>query len=95
MSSRNKRTETGMDIDIKELKERDGRGYFRIAKEAGLSPSVVWRVVNGRTRHPSIQTVAKLAAALGVPTGTLIAAMTTEEQKKGKRSEGRAITDQV
>jgi transcriptional regulator with XRE-family HTH domain len=79
MSSRNKRTETGM--DIKELKERDGRGYCRIAEEAGLSPAVVWRVVNGRTRRPSVQTVAKLAAAFGVPTGTLIAAITERKKK--------------
>jgi transcriptional regulator with XRE-family HTH domain len=68
-------------MDIKELKKRDGRCYRQIAKAAGLNQSVVWRVFNGRTRRPSVQTVAKLAAALGVPAGTLIAAMTERKKK--------------
>jgi transcriptional regulator with XRE-family HTH domain len=62
-------------MNIKELKEQDERGYFKIARDAGLSPSVVWRVVNGRTRRPSMQTVAKLAAAFGVSASDIIAAI--------------------
>jgi transcriptional regulator with XRE-family HTH domain len=62
-------------MNIKELKEQDGRGYFKIARDAGLSPSVVWRVINGRTRRPSMQTVAKLAAAFGVEVNVIIAAI--------------------
>jgi transcriptional regulator with XRE-family HTH domain len=62
-------------MNIKELKEQDGRGYFKIARAAGLSPSVVWRVVNGRTKRPSMQTVARLAAAFGVSASSVIRAI--------------------
>jgi transcriptional regulator with XRE-family HTH domain len=63
------------DMKIKQLFEQDERGYFKIARAAGLSPSVVWRVVNGRTRRPSMQTVAKLAAAFGVSASDIINAI--------------------
>lgn len=62
-------------MNIKELKEQDGRGYFKIARDAGLSPSVVWRVVNGRTKRPSMETVARLAAAFGVSVSSVIRAI--------------------
>jgi transcriptional regulator with XRE-family HTH domain len=62
-------------MNIKELKEQDGRGYFKIARAAGLSPSVVWRVVNGRTRRPSMETVARLATAFGVSVSSVIRAI--------------------
>jgi transcriptional regulator with XRE-family HTH domain len=63
------------DMKIKQLFEQEERGYFKIARDAGLSPSVVWRVVNGRTRRPSMQTVAKLAAAFGVSASDIINAI--------------------
>jgi transcriptional regulator with XRE-family HTH domain len=63
------------DMKIKQLFEQDERGYFKIARAAGLSPSVVWRVVNGRTKRPSMQTVAKLAAAFGVSASDIINAI--------------------
>jgi transcriptional regulator with XRE-family HTH domain len=66
------------DMKIKQLFEQDERGYFKIARDAGLSPSVVWRVVNGRTRRPSMQTVAKLAAAFGVSVSDIINAIKEE-----------------
>jgi transcriptional regulator with XRE-family HTH domain len=68
-------------MNIKELKEQDGRGYFKIARAAGLSPSVVWRVINGRTRRPSMQTVARLAAAFGVSVSDIIAAIKGQEDE--------------
>lgn len=63
----------GRKMDIQELKKRDGRGYREIARAAGLSPGVVWRVLNGQTRRPSMQTVARLASALRVDVDTIIA----------------------
>jgi transcriptional regulator with XRE-family HTH domain len=68
-------------MNIKELKEQDGRGYFKIARAAGLSPSVVWRVVNGRTRRPSMQTVARLATAFGVSVSSVIRAIKEQEDE--------------
>jgi transcriptional regulator with XRE-family HTH domain len=65
----------GRRMDIQELKNRDGRGYREIARAAELSPGVVWRVLNGQTRSPSMQTVAKLASALRVDVDTIIAAI--------------------
>jgi transcriptional regulator with XRE-family HTH domain len=69
------------DMNIKQLFEGDERGYFKIARAAGLSPSVVWRVVNGRTRRPSMQTVAKLAAAFGVSVSSVIRAIKEQEDE--------------
>jgi transcriptional regulator with XRE-family HTH domain len=62
-------------MNIKELKEKDGRGYREIARAAELSVSAVWRVVNGKRKRISIQTVVKLAAVFGVTTQEVIDAI--------------------
>jgi transcriptional regulator with XRE-family HTH domain len=62
-------------VNIKEIKNADGRGYREIARAAELGVAVVWRVVNGRTRRPTMQTVVKLAAVFGVDTPKIIEAI--------------------
>lgn len=69
-------------MNIMELKEKDGRGYNQLARDSGLGVAIVWRVINGRTRRPSMQTVAKLATILGVDVGTLIGAIGESNSSK-------------
>lgn len=74
-------------MNIKQIKERDGRGYNQLARDSGVGVAVVWRVINGHTRRPSAQTVAKLAAGLGVGIDEIIEAL-KEQKDEGRNSAG-------
>jgi transcriptional regulator with XRE-family HTH domain len=76
-------------VNIRELFEHDGRGYNQLARDTELCPSVVWRIVNGHTRKPFINTAAKLAAVLGVGVNEIVEAI-----KEQKEDEHRATSNQ-
>jgi transcriptional regulator with XRE-family HTH domain len=76
-------------MNIKKIFEHDGRSYNQLARDAGLSPSVVWRVVKGCTRFPYIDTVAKLATVFGVGFDEIVEAI-----KEQQEDEHRATSNQ-
>jgi transcriptional regulator with XRE-family HTH domain len=76
-------------VNIKELFEHDGRSYNQLARDTDLSPSVVWRVVKGRTRFPYIDTVTKLATVFGVGFDEIVEAI-----KEQQEDEHRATSNQ-
>jgi len=50
---------------LRDLVEHDGRSVAAIAAEAGMSRSQLSQVLLGIRRNPSIETVARVLAALG------------------------------
>ncbi len=64
-----------MEIDptkIKELREARGLSVRGLAREAGVSTETVYSVEHGK-RQPSMKTLGKLARALEVDPGDLLA----------------------
>lgn len=56
---------------VGELAERRGWSARRLAKAAGLDEKTVRNIVAGRATRVDLDTIAKLAGALGVGTGAL------------------------
>jgi transcriptional regulator with XRE-family HTH domain len=49
-----------------------GLNAHELAARAGMNPTAVYDILSGKARSPKIETVAKLAGALGVAATTLI-----------------------
>src|SRR5215217_4222853 len=63
-----------MDIgkNIREARDAQGLMVSEVARRAGLTVSGVQFVEDGRVRNPSVDTVVKIARALGVAPGELL-----------------------
>jgi transcriptional regulator with XRE-family HTH domain len=51
---------------IKELREKAGWSQQKLAEEAGLSYNTITKIEQGSAKQPVIQTMVKIADALGV-----------------------------
>jgi transcriptional regulator with XRE-family HTH domain len=58
-----------------------GKSQAGIARQSGIAPSYLSRIENGRI-HPTVETAARIAAALRVPLDSLVHAH-PEERRKG------------
>ena len=52
---------------IRELRLKRGWTQTELARRSGVKQGVLSYIESGRTKHPRIDTLAALAAALGVP----------------------------
>lgn len=52
---------------IKELRMKRGLSQNELARRAGIRQGVLSYIESGRTKHPRIDTLAAIAAALDVP----------------------------
>lgn len=57
---------------VREIAEAQGWNASRLARKADVSYTAMYGIWHGTTEDPGIQTLAKLARALGVPTSDLI-----------------------
>lgn len=51
---------------IKQLRRKLGLTQTELARRAGIKQGVLSYIENGRTKHPRVDTLAAIAAALGV-----------------------------
>lgn len=51
---------------IKKLRRKLGLTQTELARRAGIKQGVLSYIENGRTKHPRVDTLAAIAAALGV-----------------------------
>ncbi len=58
--------------NLKILRKKKGYSLERVARLADLSLNTVVKVENGANRNPTIETVRKIAAALGVSVDRLL-----------------------
>lgn len=72
--------------NIKALMEQRDLDAAKLAREAGLNHTGVYDILKGKSRSPKIETIAKIAAALGVPIAVIFA-----EQDSDARDELREI----
>ena len=57
---------------LKELRKKAGWSQQRLAEKAGLSYNVITKIEQGVAKRPSIQTMVKLADALGISLDELV-----------------------
>jgi transcriptional regulator with XRE-family HTH domain len=72
-----------MDIgkNIREMRESQGLMVSEVARRAGLTVSGVTSIETGRVQRPAVQTVVRLARALGVEPGDLLKEEPTTVEK--------------
>ena len=64
---------------IRELRKKLGLSQNELSRLAGVKQSVLSYIENGKTKHPRIDTLAAIAAALGVSVNDLV----SNEKKAG------------
>ncbi len=57
---------------VKRLRERKGLSQLELAKRAGVAQGYISDLEAGRKKNPGIETLRKLARALGVPVTELV-----------------------
>lgn len=57
---------------IRELRMKKGWSQNELSRRSGVKQGVLSYIENGRTKHPRSDTLAAIAAALGVPVEKLI-----------------------
>jgi DNA-binding phage protein len=65
MTTNVRRTLSGIQLQLYDAIEADGRSYYMIAKDAGLRPETLYRFRDGE-RDLTLHTAARIAAALGL-----------------------------
>lgn len=58
-----------------------GTNAAELARSAGVNPTGVYDILSGKSRSPRLETVSKLARALGVPTLSLLESQNNETIK--------------
>jgi len=57
---------------LKQLRKKAGWSQQKLAEKAGLSYNVITKIEQGIAKRPSIQTMVKLADALGISLDELV-----------------------
>jgi transcriptional regulator with XRE-family HTH domain len=73
---------------LRHIRSEKGLTVEALAAAAGLDKGFLSRLERG-TKHPSIETVLRLSAALGVPVGQLFGEQTTDETVRVSRAAAR------
>lgn len=56
-----------MDLEkIKRLMKKKGYGYASLSRKTGIDRTAIWKIVNGATTDPRLETIKTIASALGV-----------------------------
>lgn len=69
--------------NIRELMERQKISAPRLAERAQLNPTGIYDILSGKSRSPRLDTIVKIALALGVPASRLL----EEERACGFRNQ--------
>jgi transcriptional regulator with XRE-family HTH domain len=62
---------TGFGYNVRRIREAAGLSLSDLARQAGLSKSVLWAIEN-ETKDPRLSTISRIAYTLGVSVGTLL-----------------------
>ena len=56
-----------MDLEkIKRLMKKKGYGYASLSRKTGIDRTAIWKIVNGATTDPRLETIKTIASALDV-----------------------------
>lgn len=77
--------------NLKRLMAAQGLNPHTLTAAAGTNPTAVYDILSGKSRSPKVETVAKLASALGTDVSTLI----EEPGASALRSDLQAIARQL
>jgi transcriptional regulator with XRE-family HTH domain len=65
--------------------EEEGLGVRGLARQSGVSPGQLSRILSGKTRRPSVETLARLAKALERDLAALLVAAEPDSELSGER----------
>ncbi len=71
-NEKNERNVTVMKIKLREVRQSQGMSYRKLAARSGVSLSQIEKIESGYTNNPKLETVYKLAKALGVTINDLV-----------------------
>ncbi len=57
---------------IKELRKKNGWSQQKLAEKASLSYNAITKIEQGTAKHPTIQTIVKIADAFGISLDKLV-----------------------
>jgi transcriptional regulator with XRE-family HTH domain len=63
--------------------EARGLNALELSKRAGLNPTAVYDILKGKIKNPRIDTIAKIAGALGVTPSSLLEDRRLDEVRSG------------
>ena len=73
-----------IEIRVDELLEAQGRSFYWLAKETGISHTTLWRLKKGRAQGISFATLERICWALKCQPGEVL--RLANEKKRGKKA---------
>ena len=77
-----------MEIRVDQLLEQQGRTFYWLAKQTGISHTTLWRLKKGKALGINFDTLEKLCQALGCQPGDVLS-LTNGKKVRKKRSAKR------
>ncbi len=74
---------------LEELRQLRGWSRERLAAEAGISLSTIWRVEHGQ--YPRVEHLIAIAEALGVPTDAVLGRTVPRDRQRRLKPGGRSL----
>ena len=68
--------------NIEALMEQIGTDAAKVARAAGLGPTGIYDILKGKSRSPRLETITKIADALGVPVSLLFEEKSDDDTKQ-------------
>lgn len=65
--------------NIEAAMTRKGTNAAEVARRAGINPTGVYDILNGKSLHPRLDTINKIAKGIGVPLAVLFAEPSEDE----------------
>jgi putative transcriptional regulator len=80
-----------MDIRIDQLLEKQGRTFYWLAKQTGISHTTLWRLKKGKALGINFDTLEKLCAALECQPGDVLSLYSRKRTPRPRRATKTAI----
>lgn len=77
-----------IEIRVDELLEAEGRTFYWLAKETGISHTTLWRLKKGRALGINFETLEKICSALECQPGDVLRLAGEKRRKRSARKTG-------
>jgi putative transcriptional regulator len=80
-----------IEIRVDQLLEAQGRTFYWLAKETGISHTTLWRFKKGKALGINFETLEKMCAVLGCQPGDLLTFVNETRSRKDRSAKKRAV----
>lgn len=78
-----------IEIRVDEVLEEQGRSFYWLAKETGISHTTLWRLKKGKALGINFETLEKICLALGCQPGDMLRLATHKSKAVRKKKSAR------